>query len=342
MSTTTNETDRRGHQRLLRSGDPNTRIHSVTPPQFLAEHGFPTYLLGSSTKLEKSKSVGVLSRVLYLTPGIFCSAADTGCLLACLGHTSGRMSLPDSFTARDKRSAFFLAHEDAFMERLKAEIHLLKADALLQGVKPAVRLNGSSDVAWERRHPSLFEQFADVTFYDYTKIYPRAMQSLGARSCSVPWPKNYHLTYSAGSQDKLSRAVLSYGGTVATVFHPSPPTTWLGAPVFDGDAHDARFRDPSGSVVGLRAKGIAKVDVTGFTRRPCPECGPEHELQLHSGLRSNGLVTTTHRCDECSHQVRASVLDPYRHHHNRGESLGREGGARTVRHEREQDFDLGR
>ena len=76
---------------------------------------------------------------------------------------------------------------------------------------------------------------------------------------------------------------------------------------------------------------------------PMHACGPEQELQLHSGLRSNYLVTTTHRCDEWSHQVRAGVLDPYRNYHNYGKFLmSRDGSARTVRYEREQDLDLGR
>ncbi|MBL4770605.1 MAG: hypothetical protein JKY61_05575 [Planctomycetes bacterium] len=297
---------------LLRSGDPNTRIHELSPTQILDLKGFPSYLLGSSAKIEKSKEIGVLSRVLYFTPGIFCSAADTGCLLACLGHTSGRMGLPDSFTARDKRSAFFLKHEDAFIERLKAEIHLLKADSLLHGLRPAVRLNGSSDLAWERRFPEVFQQFPDVEFYDYTKIFPRAMQALGARPSSVPWPENYRLTYSAGSDDRLARQVLESGGTVAVVFHPNIPSSWLGAQVLDGDVHDVRYLDPGGSVVGLKAKGIAKVDVTGFTRRPCPDCGPEHELQFLLGIRRDGTVRTKHSCDRCRSELEASIRDPYR------------------------------
>ncbi len=298
-------------ERLLRSGDPNTVIERLSAKAILERHGFPSYLLGSSAKMEKCDGVGVLARVLYLTPGVFCAGADTGCLLACLGHNSGRMGLPHSYTARDKRTAFYVEHQEAFLERLKAEIHLLKADAYLQGLRPAVRLNGSSDLAWERRHPELFRQFSDVQFYDYTKLAPRILQSLGERKASFEWPANYRLTLSASPSDALNGHVLSLGGTVATVFWPRMPKSWLGATVVDGDKHDARFLDPAGTVVGLRAKGIARVDVTGFTRRPCPDCGPPAELAFESGVRQDGAIRTRHACAECRCSLEARVADPY-------------------------------
>ena len=42
------------------------------------------------------------------------------------------------------------------------------------------------------------------------------------------------------------------------------PTEYLGIPVHNGDKHDARFIDPVGVWVGLKAKGKAKQDVKGF------------------------------------------------------------------------------
>lgn len=300
----------------FRSGDPNTRLGRTDPKSFLKERGFPSYLLGTSSKLDASRSVSVLARVLYLTPGLFCPAADSACLNACLGHTSGRMSLPDSYTARDKRAAFYLAHQPAFLERLKAELHLLKADAMLRGLTPAVRLNGASDIAWEHRHRELFEEFQDLQFYDYTKIFPRVMRSLRGSQSGRPWPKNYQLTYSAGSDDTLARRVLDSGGTVAVVFHPSLPERWLGSKVVDGDKHDARFLDESGSIIGLKAKGIARIDVSGFTRRPCPDCGPDVELDFVFAQRANGRISSRHRCGQCESELRESVRD---HHHHLSE-----------------------
>jgi hypothetical protein len=42
------------------------------------------------------------------------------------------------------------------------------------------------------------------------------------------------------------------------------PARCMGAPVIDGDASDLRYLDPSPVVVGLRAKGRAIGDASGF------------------------------------------------------------------------------
>ena len=43
------------------------------------------------------------------------------------------------------------------------------------------------------------------------------------------------------------------------------PMTWRGAKVIDGDEHDLRFLDQGrGVVIGLKAKGEAKKDSSGF------------------------------------------------------------------------------
>ncbi len=297
---------------LLRSRDPNTSVHRRSPQEILDRYGMPSYLLGSSTKVAKSGSVGVLARIMYLTPGVFCGAADTGCLLACLGHNSGRMGMRDSFRARDKRTAFYLAHPEAFVARLQAELHLLRADSLLKHAVPAARLNGSSDIAWERKHPELFQTFPSIRFFDYSKILPRVLHSLGAGRSCTEWPANYHLVYSASEREDFNQRVLDAGGTVATVFWPNVPQLWKGFPVLDGDRHDARFLDEPGSVVGLSAKGIAQVDVTGFTRRPCPSCGPERELEFVSAQRDATHIQTRHECSDCKFELAAKVIDPYR------------------------------
>lgn len=52
---------------------------------------------------------------------------------------------------------------------------------------------------------------------------------------------------------------------VAAVFHKLPET-WLGYPVMDGDDSDLRFLDPKGHIVGLKSKGQAKHDTSGFVK----------------------------------------------------------------------------
>lgn len=44
------------------------------------------------------------------------------------------------------------------------------------------------------------------------------------------------------------------------------PSVWLGREVINGDAHDLRFLDKPGTIVGLKAKGPAKHDTSGFVQ----------------------------------------------------------------------------
>ena len=48
------------------------------------------------------------------------------------------------------------------------------------------------------------------------------------------------------------------GANVAVVFKDKLPKTWMDRKVIDGDAHDLRFKDPRGVVVGLVAKGLGR------------------------------------------------------------------------------------
>jgi hypothetical protein len=138
-----------------------------------------------------------------------------------------------------------------------------------------VRLNGTSDLRWERfpigPHANIFAMFPDVTFYDYTKHPPRKRDV-----ADIP---NYSLTFSlAESNDVHAAQALEAGTNVAVVFDTRKSADlpeWYAidgviARVIDGDATDLRFLDPResrGVIVGLRAKGRAKKDTTGFVRR---------------------------------------------------------------------------
>ena len=140
-----------------------------------------------------------------------------------------------------------------------------------QGMTPVFRLNGTSDLAWEKYevrrdgtvYPNIFAAFPEVQFYDYTKI-------LGRKVAHIP---NYHLTFSAadGNDADVLKAIAS-GMNVATVFglkKTEPmPETYNGRTVFNGDESDLRFLDPKGVVVGLYAKGRAKKDTSGFVKYP--------------------------------------------------------------------------
>jgi hypothetical protein len=148
---------------------------------------------------------------------------------------------------------------------LHKNIQKLVKRAAKLGLIPAVRINGTSDL------PQLALQLAtdypDVQFYDYSKI-PRPYDRVR---------HNYHLTFSL-SENNLSNALdaLAHGINVAVVFNVKRghdlPTRWHGYSVIDGDMHDLRFldknpRDSAAPVIaGLRAKGQAKRDTSGFVQ----------------------------------------------------------------------------
>jgi len=138
---------------------------------------------------------------------------------------------------------------------------------------PAVRLNGTSDIAWEKikvvrggvTYRSIMEAYPDIQWYDYTKILGRK------RALSLP---NYHLTYSlAEDNDAQAIQALEQGYNLAVVMrlgrNDPKPETWGGYPVVDGDETDVRFLDPDGGhIVALFAKADAVNDTSGFVRDP--------------------------------------------------------------------------
>jgi hypothetical protein len=292
--------------KIFQSGDPQTRFRYQSSSEILKALPPPWRLLSGSAKLDKCQSVGVLARVLYFTPGIFCPGATTGCRASCLGHTSGRMQFQTHSEARDARAALFREQPQLFLRRLRAELTLLEIDALLLHLRPAVRLNGTSDLSWERLCPELFADYPDVQFFDYTKLHKRMLDFLDST-----FPANYRLTFSVDEKNSDKAAsVLNRGGTVAAVFWPELPETWWGFPVIDGDSHDARFLDPAGVVVGLKAKGLARVDVHGFTIRPCLRCGAAAKPMDLMSCQEDTHRTTIHQCKNCRATVTARWLLP--------------------------------
>lgn len=245
----------------------------------------PLPFLGSSTKIDAGTSVGILTKVLYMMPAkasggaSACPFASRGCEAACLAEYTGRMSMDAARTARRRRHASFLADRERFLADVAAEIHAHERAAARAGKRCAVRLNGTTDLLWERfpvtwrgeTFPNIMAAFPAVTFYDYTKV------PLKARTARGPLPANYHLTYSLSERadaDAHAAEYIAAGYSVAVVLRRAKgdmPARWtlpgMGSlPVIDGDKHDARFLDAPGSIVGLSAKGRAKTDASGFVR----------------------------------------------------------------------------
>jgi hypothetical protein len=247
-------------------------------------------LLGeSNAKTIKGEKLGVLTLILYLAPaesarvvgkgwggvGIpgsyvnVCPYSTPGCVAACL-NTAGRGVYKNVQDARIAKTQALFQDRRRFLDKLAREIATARTRAKLLGMTLAVRLNGTSDLPFLEMDMAV--RFPTVQFYGYTKIPP-----FGDRRRSLP---NVHLTYSmAETFENQATAfdVLNTGGNVAVVFPLKRgdvmPDKWMGYRVVDGDDHDVRFMDPvaskgtHGYVIGLRAKGRARRDMSGFVQR---------------------------------------------------------------------------
>lgn len=215
-------------------------------------------------KVLKGEKKGFMSFILHLAPANLsgketCPKRTAGCTAACL-NTAGRggMFKKGENTnmiqqARIRKTKMFFENREEFMSQLKADIRLGIKQAAKKGFTPVFRLNGTSDLAWEKY--GVIEEFPEIQFYDYTKINNRKVSHL----------KNYHLTFSkADGNDMDVRIAAKNGMNVAVVFRKELPETYIGKSVVNGDDTDLRFLDPKGVIVGLKAKGRAKKDVSGF------------------------------------------------------------------------------
>lgn len=223
-----------------------------------------------NAKTVKGEKMGYLTFILYLAPSTesgyqTCPMASKGCAEACL-FTAGMGRFDNVRNPRIRKTRYFFEDRGGFMTDLVSDIEagIRKGDR--DGMTPVFRLNGTSDIRWEtvpcerngKIFPNVMTAFPNVQFYDYTKIPNR-------RNI----PSNYHLTFSRSeSNDKYIDTALDNGMNVAVVFDTKKkddlPSSYRSLPVVDGDETDLRFLDVTGSIVGLRAKGDAKKDDSGF------------------------------------------------------------------------------
>lgn len=222
-------------------------------------------------KLVKGQTKGYLSFVLHLAPATLsgkevCPKRTEGCTAACL-NTAGRGGIFKKGEttnkiqqARIRRTKMFFEQRVSFFNLLTKEIQAAISMAKKQGLTPVFRLNGTSDLSWEKYDVNetglnIFQIFPEVQFYDYTKVYGRKVSHIN----------NYHLTFSKADGNEMDARIAAHQGmNVAVVFRKELPETYFGRKVINGDETDLRFLDDKGVIVGLKAKGKAKNDQTGF------------------------------------------------------------------------------
>lgn len=228
--------------------------------------------IDTNPKTVKGQKYGYMTGILYLAPytlsgrNVCAMAEKAQCHVGCL-NTAGRGASNIVQQARVRKTDLFFTDRAQFMSLLVEDIMRLERMAERAGLTPVVRLNGTSDIKWERvpvtiyghQYANIFEAFPFLQFYDYTKTVGRDVSHI----------HNYDLTFSySGASEFLPYVATAkrQGMRIATVFRRRDdiPRTFLGMECVDGDDSDLRFLDPQGVVVALYAKGRARLDATGF------------------------------------------------------------------------------
>lgn len=228
----------------------------------------------ANQKIAKGLKQNHMTYILHLAPsdssGVMntCSMA-TDCKVVCL-NTAGRGGIFKKGEttnviqqARIRKTKLFFSDKAEFFRQLIKDVKLAQKQAERKGMTLSIRLNGTSDIVWEKYRVSagehqgetIFSLFPDTIFYDYTKVPKRKP------------PSNYHLTFSRAETMTNHKHVLQAikdDQNIAVVFRGALPSAYLGLPVISGDDSDLRFLDPTGHIIGLKAKGKAKKDTSGF------------------------------------------------------------------------------
>ena len=216
-------------------------------------------------KTVKGEKKGYLTGIIYLAPsrrsGVnVCPMADmAGCGDPCL-NTSGKGKYSNVQMARLRKTLLLHLNPAHFYYMAERDIIRLKKEADEKDFGLALRFNGTSDIAWYNKPLYAIAKEHGAIVYDYTKMVKHIAEA----------PTGYHLTlsYSESSRfysDMVKKAMAEYPDVnVAVVFRDQLPKTFLNRVVVDGDETDLRFLDEKGVIVGLKAKGKAKKDYSGF------------------------------------------------------------------------------
>jgi hypothetical protein len=220
-------------------------------------------LTTNNTKILKGTGRGYMTCILHLAPADssgneVCPKRTLGCTAACLNY-AGRGQMKKVQTGRLRKTRLYFEDRELFMSQLIVDIKAGIRKAEREDATPCFRLNGTSDIPWERvrvKNQNVFEMFPGIQFYDYTKIPNR----------KVAQYSNYHLTFSkADGNDRDVAKAIAAGMNVAVVFGGEFPKTYLGLPVINADEDDLRFLDPKNVILALKPKGRrARRDTTGF------------------------------------------------------------------------------
>jgi len=225
-------------------------------------------LLSPGNTNTKTAKNSLKTFILYLSPynynskGVnLCPKASKGCALACL-YTAGRGAFSNVQQARQNKTEYYLRDKQGFILNLSNQIMKEYSKAKKGGYKIAFRLNGTTDIdfvyllqKYANLDISTLQDFA--VFYDYSKILGKCIKYLNH--------PNYTVTFSRSeSNETETNEAIKLGINVAAVFSGDLPNKYKGAPVIDGDSSDLVMLYNKNVILGLKAKGKARKDTSGF------------------------------------------------------------------------------
>jgi hypothetical protein len=218
---------------LLSNGNTNAK---------LSKNSFESYILYLAPFTQNSKGINI------------CPNASPGCAASCL-FSAGRGKFNSVKNARIRKTEWMLSDRIGFYTQLAKELTFLNS----KGNKIAVRLNGTSDLD----HLKMLKTFAaldwqilaNIQFYDYTKVRERILKYDGT---------NYDLTFSMSEINQSTAFSLLHSGYRVAMVFSHVPESYKSFDVINGDISDERFLDAKNCIVGLKAKGDAKKDKSGF------------------------------------------------------------------------------
>lgn len=248
------------------------------------KYTIPKNLLSKGITNAKTKKNNLKTFILYLAPHKqnakainICPMASKGCAAACL-YTAGRGKFSNVQSSRVNKTNYFIYAKELFVKQLAKEIIRETAKARKTGEKIAFRLNGTSDLDFVyllKKYASLDISDLNPTaiFYDYTKISGKVKKYKNH--------PNYFLTFSrAEDNESIAQTVLNDGGNVSIVFSGDLPNYWRGYKVIDGDTSDLVMLYNKNVVLGLRAKGDARKDTSGFVVPGLEDADKRHREQV--------------------------------------------------------------
>ena len=224
-------------------------------------------LLSKGSTNAKTAKNPQITYILYLAPYTqnskkinICPKASAGCSASCL-FSAGRGAFSNVIQSRVNKTEYYLHDKEKFILQLAGELVKINKKASKETNQTLIRLNGTSDLDFVyllKKYANFdISNYNNLHFYDYTKILGKVKKYIDH--------KNYTLTFSRAEDNEAETIqALKIGSNVSAVFSGDLPKTYKGFTVVDGDKTDSEMLAFKGLILGLKAKGKARKDTSGF------------------------------------------------------------------------------